>query len=74
MNVSTSYGMICPNCKFTVDVFATVGGDASKCPRCKGDMVPNQAAKISANANCKKCNSSFGIINSDKCPNCGTEF
>lgn len=68
------FGLMCPYCKITIDVYAVVGSDPQHCPKCGRDMVPNPLSKISARVTCKKCNCSFGLINSDKCPNCGEPF
>ncbi len=75
MQAISFFGYICPKCKTTIDISAIVGNDKIHCPTCKTEMVPNkQGRSVSANVHCKKCNSIFGIINSDKCPNCGTLF
>jgi len=68
------FGLKCPKCNITIDVIATVGSDPQRCPNCGNKMVPNPQAKISAKVTCKKCNSSFVLINSDKCPHCGEYF
>ncbi len=68
------FGLRCPDCNITIDVVATVGGDPELCPQCGKTMVPNPDAKISAHVTCSKCNSSFGLINSDTCPKCGEPF
>ena len=71
MNVSTYYGFICPNCSSTV----SIGIGEPNCPICGIKMVANKKAKpVAANVFCKKCNAGFGMVNSDKCPLCGTEF
>jgi hypothetical protein len=75
MQVTSYFGYICPNCKTTIDIGAMVGANKILCPTCKTEMVPNpQGRPVSTNVHCKKCNSSFGMINSDKCPTCGTPF
>ena len=75
MNSSgAGFGFRCPNCNITIDVIATLGSDPQCCPQCGRNMIPNPQTKISAKAICKKCNSFFGLINSDKCPNCGELF
>lgn len=71
MNVTAFYGFICPNCKSTVDI----GIGEPICPDCKTKMIPNeQGTSVAANVHCKNCDISFGLINSDKCPECGTPF
>ena len=69
------FGYKCPNCNSTVDIGVSVGSGEQLCPNCKAKMIPNPEGKTtSANVHCSKCNSSFGLINSDKCPNCGQPF
>jgi rubrerythrin len=71
MSTTTYYGFICPKCKSTVDI----GIGEPNCPICGIKMVSNKQGKpIAMNVYCKKCNSNFGMINSDKCPICGTRF
>ena len=49
--------------------------DVLACPNCGTTMVPNPEGKIvSANVYCDNCSTSFGMINSDKCPFCQTLF
>ncbi len=75
MEVTSYFGYICPNCKSTIDIGAIVGSSKILCPTCKTEMVPNKNGRsVGTNVHCKNCNSSFGLINSDKCPNCGTPF
>lgn len=75
MKTGTYFGYKCPKCNSTIDIAAVVGSDKLLCPNCKTEIIPNDSGKtVSANVTCKKCNSSFGMINSDKCPNCGTLF
>lgn len=78
MKGTSYFGFICPKCKSTVDIGASISsapeGDP-KCPTCGTTMEPNpQGQTVSANVHCSNCNSSFGLINSDKCPNCKTPF
>ena len=73
-NVGAGFGPLCPNCGTSIDIHASAGTDVEKCPKCGTKMIPNPNARVSAGVTCKNCNSSFGIINSDKCPNCGTPF
>ena len=71
MNLTNYYGFICPKCHSTVNI----GIGEPNCPTCGTKMIPNKKANpVSANVYCKKCNISFGMINSDKCPECGTNF
>ena len=75
MQTKSFFGYKCPNCNSTIDIAAVAGSNKLLCPNCKTEMVPNPDGKtVSANVYCKKCNSSFGLINSDKCPNCGSSF
>lgn len=73
------FGFICPKCRSTIDIGASVSSASSeedpKCPSCGTKMEPNpQGQTTSANVHCRNCNSSFGLINSDKCPCCGQPF
>lgn len=71
MTITTYFGFICPNCKSTVDI----GVGEPNCPNCKTRMIPNVSGKpVATNVYCKKCNSAFGMINSDTCPSCGEKF
>jgi len=75
MQTSSFFGYICPKCKSTIDVAAIVGSDKLTCPQCKTPMVPNSNGRTSAaNVYCAKCNTSYGLVNSDKCPQCGGPF
>jgi DNA-directed RNA polymerase subunit RPC12/RpoP len=75
MKASAFFEYKCPNCNSTVDIGVSAGGDEQLCPNCKTKMIPNPKGTVSsANVHCSKCNSSFGLINSDKCPNCGKAF
>ena len=72
---SVSFGLKCPKCNSTVDIGVVVGSVEQFCPSCNTKMVPNLEGKTSsANVHCSKCNASFGLINSDKCPTCGIPF
>jgi rRNA maturation endonuclease Nob1 len=73
-NPGSGFGLMCSTCGSTFDIIGTIGADPQRCPQCGGIMVPNPNAKITAKVTCKKCNSSFGLINSDKCPKCGEPF
>lgn len=74
MNAGTGFGLYCPNCATTINVYTTIGGDPSKCPNCGTKMVPNPSAAITANAHCNKCDSFVGITNLDCCPHCGEPY
>jgi len=75
MQTGSFFGYKCPNCNSKIDIAAVAGSDELLCPNCKTKMVPNSEGKtVSANVHCKKCDSSFGLINSDKCPSCGSPF
>lgn len=80
MSAQTFFGYKCPRCNSTIDVGAsvTVGGrpqDKPTCPSCGVDMVPNPEGRtVAMNVHCRKCNSMFGMINSDVCPSCGEPF
>ena len=69
--MQTYFGFICPKCHSTVDL----GVETPNCPSCGTQMVPNPNGKpVGVNVSCKNCNSAFGMIDSDKCPGCGTPF
>ncbi len=71
MSLTTYYGFICPRCSSSVDI----GVGEPNCPNCGTRMIPNkQGNAVATNVSCKKCNNFFGMINSDKCPDCGTPF
>ncbi len=71
MSMTTYFGFICPQCKSTVDI----GVGQPNCPSCGTRMVANkQGTPVATNVHCKKCNTSYGMINSDKCPDCATKF
>lgn len=75
MKAGSYFGYKCPRCHSTVDIGAMVGTDKPHCPSCGTIMEPDPKGKISAaNVHCSKCNSSFGLVNSDKCPHCGQPF
>ncbi len=72
MNTSTFFGFICPKC--TTSITFGIGGEPV-CPNCGTRMIPNKnATPVAMNVHCKKCNSSFQMIDSDTCPECGTKF
>ena len=69
------FGYRCPKCGSTVDIGAIVGSSEILCPSCNTVMEPDKNGRVSAaNVYCSSCNSSFGLVNSDKCPNCGGAF
>lgn len=73
MNTTNFYGFICSNknCNTTINV----GSGDPICPMCGSQMIPNKnGTSVGVNVSCKKCGSIFGMIDSDKCPNCGTNF
>ena len=73
-DAGAGFGLFCADCNITIDIVAKVGGDPGLCPKCGKKMIPNPSAEISAHVTCNKCNSSFGLINSNTCPNCGEPF
>ncbi|MGZ7050198.1 MAG: hypothetical protein ACXVHW_10590 [Methanobacterium sp.] len=75
MKTGVFFGYKCPKCGSKVDLTVVVGTDKNLCPKCKTIMESDPEGTISmANVRCSNCNSFFGLINSDKCPNCGTNF
>lgn len=73
-NVGSAFGLICPNFNLSIDIRGSAGSDPEICPECGTKMVANKKAKVFTNVTCKKCGSSFGIINRDTCPACNTPF
>lgn len=74
VEVGSVFGLKCPKCGHSFDIGGFVGSDPEICTNCGTKMVPNEKAKISANVTCSNCGASFGLINSDTCPNCKTPF
>jgi rRNA maturation protein Nop10 len=75
MKAASFFGYMCPKCGSSVDIAAIAGTDRLLCDNCKTEMVPNPKGKSSsANVSCKKCNTFYGLVNSDKCPACGEPF
>jgi len=76
MQTISFFGYICPQCRGTIDIGAVVGGGRDMiCSKCKIPMVPNPNGQMSAaNVYCENCIVGYGIINSDKCPQCGGQF
>lgn len=75
MQTSTFFGYKCPKCQTKIDVAAIGGSDKLLCPNCHTEMIPDPQGKTSsANVYCRKCNASFGLVNSDRCPQCGGPF
>jgi DNA-directed RNA polymerase subunit RPC12/RpoP len=76
MKAVSYFGYKCPRCGSTIDIGATVGSsDEPACPHCGTIMKPDPHGKTSAaNVYCPKCNASFGLVNSDRCPKCGGPF
>ena len=75
MKASTFFGYKCPKCNSKVTVSAILGADEMRCPSCNSVMEPDEEGQASAaNVYCPKCKSQFGLVTSDKCPNCGGEF
>ena len=75
METNSFFGYKCPKCNTTIDIGVIVGNSKPLCPNCKTEMIPDNNGKVSAaNVHCKKCNSFYGLINSDRCPQCGELF
>ena len=75
MKASSFFGHKCPNCGSTTDVAGVVGSDQLHCPSCGTIMEPDPEGKaVAANVYCPNCESSFGLVTSDKCPQCGGPF
>lgn len=72
MTATSYFGFMCPQCKSSVDIGA---GGPPTCPECGNAMIPNpNASPVTANAYCANCKSLSGIVNSDRCPDCGGPF
>jgi len=76
MRASSYFGYKCPRCGSTIDIGGVVGSsDEMHCPSCDTVMIPDPNGKTSAaNVYCPNCKSSFGLVNSDRCPICGGPF
>lgn len=75
MQAGSFFGYKCPKCQTSIDIAAIVGSDKLHCPNCGIEMMPDPQGKTSsANVYCRKCNTSFGLVNSDRCPKCGGPF
>jgi hypothetical protein len=75
MNVITFFGYKCPRCNSKVSVGVTTEESEIRCPSCNSIMVPDEEGQASAaNVYCPKCNASFGLVTSDRCPICGGPF
>lgn len=74
MEAGAFFGYICPKCKSKADIIAVAGATEPKCS-CGTTMVPDPEGKSStANAYCPKCKTLSGLVNSDRCPQCGGPF
>lgn len=67
MSPTTFFGFVCPSCGTSIDI----GVGHPRCPNCQTLMVPNPQARAAANVYCPACDSSMGLVNSDRCPSCG---
>ena len=75
MKVGSFFGYKCPTCGSTTDIGAVAGSDELHCPDCRTIMEPDLNGKTSAaNVYCSNCNSSFGLVNSERCPICKGQF
>jgi hypothetical protein len=64
------FGYKCERCGSTVDVGAVVGSDSLMC--CGIPMEPDPGGRASAaNVYCPNCKTAYGLVNSDRCPDCG---
>lgn len=76
MSITSFFSYKCPrigcNTKITVGVN---NAERILCPKCQTEMVADlDAQPVAANVRCGNCNAVFGLITSDKCPNCGKFF
>jgi predicted RNA-binding Zn-ribbon protein involved in translation (DUF1610 family) len=73
MGMSSYVGFRCPKCGSTVEIGVTSGHPT--CPSCGARMVPNEKARgAAANVYCPTCKASYGLVTSDRCPQCGGPF
>jgi rRNA maturation endonuclease Nob1 len=73
MEMQSYFGYRCPRCGSTVDIGVATGDPA--CPSCGTKMEPNSSGRgAAANVYCAKCDAAFGLVNSDRCPQCGGPF
>lgn len=74
METGAFFGYKCPKCNSKSDVIAVVGATEPICP-CGTKMIPDSEGQSStANAYCPRCKSFSGLVNSDRCPECGGPF
>jgi len=74
MKTGTFFGYKCPMCGSKSDIMAVAGGSEPRC-HCGSLMVKDDEGRASAaNVYCPKCKAQFGLVNSDKCPQCGGPF
>ncbi len=73
-NSEAGFGLLCPNCGVSIDVYASLGLSPQLCPMCRHKMIAHHSSQIYAKVTCRKCHSFFGLINNDKCPYCGELF
>ena len=75
MDASTFFGYKCPRCNSKVNLHVVLGKDSPECPNCHTIMVPDEEGQVSAaNVYCPICKTAFGLVQSDKCPDCGGPF
>ena len=73
MTGNTFFGYRCPSCDTTVDIGASTSPSAEqRCPSCGTPMLPDPKGRASAaNVYCPRCKIAVGLVNSDRCPECG---
>ena len=75
MKTGAFFGYKCPRCGSKFDIGAIAGDDKMPCSNCGAIMEPDPDGKTStANAYCPRCKSFSGLVNSDRCPECGGPF
>lgn len=75
MKAGAFFGYKCPKCGSKFDIGAIVGSDEMRCSTCATIMEPDPNGKTcAANVYCPRCQISFGLVNSDRCPECGGPF
>ena len=69
------FGYKCPRGCSRVDIGAVAGSSEYNCSHCGTKMVPDSEGQASAaKVYCPRCKAQYGLVNSDRCPQCGGPF
>ena len=75
MSIGAFFGFMCPRCRSSAKFAVSPSADELLCHQCGGVMVPDDnAGPMAMGAYCARCDASYGIIDSDRCPKCGEPF